>query len=80
MKRISIRRKTSGYVEEIELETSRRIILSNGSKELVIEADEEDEEINSIIQDFESLEQSIQAKKKPLLQKIKEILPLPGRK
>lgn len=77
MKKISIRRKTPSYIEEIELETSRRIILSNGSKELVIEADEEDEEIQSIVQDFESLEQSIQTKRKPLLQKIKEILPLP---
>jgi len=76
MKKISIRRKTAGYIEEIELETSRRIILSDGSKEVIIEP-EEDEEINSIIQDFESLEQSIETKKKPLLQKIKEILPLP---
>jgi len=76
MKKISIRRKTAGYIEEIELETSRRIILANGSKQLIIEP-EEDEEINSIIQDFESLEQSIETKKKPLLQKIKEILPLP---
>jgi len=78
MKKISIRRKTAGYIEEIELETSRRIILANGSKQLIIEP-EEDEEINSIIQDFESLEQSIETKKKPLLQKIKEILPLPRR-
>jgi len=76
MKKISVRRKTAGYIEEIEVETSRRIILSDGSKEVIIEP-EEDEEINSIIQDFESLEQSIETKKKPLLQKIKEILPLP---
>ncbi|RLI87616.1 MAG: hypothetical protein DRP01_01285 [Archaeoglobales archaeon] len=78
MKKISVRRKTAGYIEEIEVETSRRIILSDGSKEVIIEP-EEDEEINSIIQDFESLEQSIETKKKPLLQKIKEILPLPRR-
>jgi len=77
MKKISIRRKTAGYIEEIELETSRRIILANGSKQLIIEPEDSDEQINSIIQDFESLEQSIETKKKPLLQRIKEILPLP---
>jgi len=77
MRKISVRRKTPSHIEEIEIETSRRIIFSDGSKEVIIEADEPDEEINSVVEDFESLEQSIQSRKKPLLQKIREILPLP---
>jgi len=80
MKKISVRRKTAGYIEEIEVETSRRIILSDGSKEVIIEAEEPDEELNSIVEEFESLERSVETKKKPLLQRIREVLPLPGRK
>lgn len=76
MRRISVRRKTAGYIEEIEVETSKRIILSNGSKEVIIEA-EEDKEIDSIVEDFESLEQSMQRKRKHLLQRIRDVLPLP---
>jgi len=80
MRKISIRRKTPSYIEEIEVETSRRVIFSDGSKEVIIETEEPDEEIGSLAQEFELLGQTIEEEKKPLLQRIREILPLPKRR
>ncbi len=78
MKRISLRRKTPSYIEEIEVEISRNIILRDGSKEIAVELDNSEEE-QSIIQQFEQLQIEAENKGRTLLQKIKEILPLPRR-
>jgi len=77
MRKITLRKRTPNLIEEIELEVSRSIILRDGIKELVIELPTEEEK--EIAQQLNQLHLETQQKEKNLLQKIKEILPLPKR-